>query len=123
MEETVHPVSLFFTNMPDGYIMTEEMRAAIIRFVKRLMNDYLDERLEILDESYAGILIEDTWSGVDHAAQALPLLFTLRGPVDISAPAPVLIMEVLDDNRREIGILLSSLDGEIFIDVALAADT
>jgi len=121
MEETSHPVQLNFENLPAGYPLYRKDRPSIIRFVKKLVGDDIDESFELIevaDDMKRRSLFSSLSGNIRRLdTVSLPLLFTVNGPADQSDFAPVYVLQAIRDNLEDIEEYLKSLDSRTFKNV------
>ena len=118
METTVHPVQLIFKSVPAGYAFSSRVRASLLRFIGEMLEDGLGGAFELIEASYADIILLQSGARFLQAgayAPSLPLLIRVRGPSDLSNFALPYIIQVLRDNMQDIENFLLSLDGEAFV--------
>jgi len=124
MEETEHPVQLIFKNVAAGYRLSAEDRASLIRFVKELLEDNLDESMELIEVAYAGT---QSLRSLQHTRRldtlSLPLQITVKGPANRSDFALSYLMDVLEDNKQDLVKYLKSLDSNAFKDVKISSQS
>mmetsp|Transcript_12449 Transcript_12449/g.27052 ORF Transcript_12449/g.27052 Transcript_12449/m.27052 type:complete len:765 (+) Transcript_12449:177-2471(+) len=120
-EVTEHPLLISLRDLPEQYRMSQEIRAAIVRYMRDKLKYELAQMglgLELIELSYPGRL-----PGNPHA---LPLNVKVKGPSDISSFALSYIMQVMRDSNQEIVTQLKKLDGTggtAFKDLQLSIET
>eukprot|EP00571_Detonula_confervacea_P000160 CAMPEP_0172328612 /NCGR_PEP_ID=MMETSP1058-20130122/60441_1 /TAXON_ID=83371 /ORGANISM="Detonula confervacea, Strain CCMP 353" /LENGTH=1378 /DNA_ID=CAMNT_0013045733 /DNA_START=151 /DNA_END=4288 /DNA_ORIENTATION=- len=120
-EVTEHPLLISLRDLPEQYRMSQEIRAAIVRYMRDKLKYDLEEMglgMELIELSYPGRL-----PGNPHA---LPLNVKVKGPSDISSFALSYIMQVMRDSNQEIVTQLKKLDGTggtAFKDLQLSIET
>jgi len=105
-EVTEHHLLMDLSRLPRRYRMDEEVRAAIIRYLKGKISNDLEELgvgLELLDVVYPGRL--------DKRPHSLPLEVTVKGPSDVSDFALATLLRALRDADEEIATFIKRLDG------------
>lgn len=126
--ESVHPVKIIFKNLPSSYRFSDQVRASLLRLVRRLIEDNLNDELELVEIVYAdGVLPQDQRRGLRAASRRLstfflPLLVTVRGPADVTDFAFQYIMEVMRDHLRDIADFLRTVNesGNAFVDYGIS---
>lgn len=112
--ETMHPVAIFFKNLPFGYRLAPEDRASVIRFTQDLILEDLDSDLDLLAISYPGILLQDededemtilidNYEGdrglVAKDYVSLPLLIYVQSRADVVDFALAYVLDAFDDEN------------------------
>lgn len=126
MEEKEVPVKLNFDNMADGYSLSEDHKAAIIRYVKGLLEDNMDESLSLVDVTDASrkrsrnLLSSLSRNGRRLESVSLPLTISVKHPPD-EPPEPH-VMKVLDDNEEDLEDYVKDLDKDAFKFVAISTE-
>lgn len=129
LEQTEHPVQLVLKDVPPGYRLNAANQASMIRYVKVLLEDNLDESLDLIEVAYAGRdRTRSLLSSTLHRTRRLdvlplPLRVAVKGPANEVDFALSHIMDVLEDHEDDITRKLKSLDWEAFKDVAVSTDT
>jgi len=131
------PVQFIFQNVPAGYTWLSETRDSLLRFVEVILVDNLDEQIKLVDVSHAGLLLATGASGKissvggrDRSPQSMkgvfapryPLLITVSSPPDIADFAEPYILQILEDNLKQLENYMLSLDDRVFKDPGLFVD-
>jgi hypothetical protein len=127
-KETEHPVELNFDNVSNGYRFSAGDRAALIRFVKDLLDDNLHDSLELIGVADAqmrnsrGLLVAPPSHTRRLKSLSVPLLVTVKGPEESADIALSYVMDVIQDHEEELRQFLKSLDWDAFKDVSISAE-
>lgn len=108
-ESTEHKVKVAFQNVPPGFRLSAYEKAAIIRLIKELLDDNLDDMFEVVAIADAG----------GRGDQSLHLLITVSGPASESDVALSYVMDVFQEHERDLKKELNTLDWEKFKNAAL----
>jgi len=133
--ETAHAVRLKFTRVPDGYQISPELRSIILRFTTEILENNLDEKLELVDVSYASSATAfanrnmrkmskwRSFGSVNETEVArqlpytmfLPFRVVVKSTTEVSNVALSYIMEALRGNIDQLYAYLTSSYGEDYM--------
>ncbi|KAL7467817.1 hypothetical protein ACHAXS_008054 [Conticribra weissflogii] len=132
IKETVHDARLKFTQVPDGFRISPDLRSIILRFISEILKNHLDERLELVEVSFvssATTFDNRNWRKLDSRSPStktitdrqlpytvfFPLRIVIKSTVDVSRFSHSYVIETLRDNIDELDYYLRSSYNEDFM--------